>query len=402
MTIFEDKDKHNEVWEMKMDKIYQAIDELQDKQLKDEESIYTEINRHKDKYDKFVESKSYKITAKTDKTIQKQTDKFEVDRMQRKEELDKNIEMYKENINEIIKKSHRKEVDLRAKLEKYKLNLYTTDSPTECEHCKGCFWRNEIQREKHEESLEHLLNAKLIEPIKHGLTCNICKETFTQYHAEPNKNPEYVEHMEQCRLDNAPPMGDDLNCIYDIFEEKLMPMKITFKNQRSIFNLMGIINKNNLLSKFVDRLEEGWEYAYGEHKKYVDKDDIRLIYLLDDTRTCIYCIDEQGNPTEICTVEEADETDGFGKGVLLIMPQRPIGYDTRDRNPPIRMPKSGILRERGITNDEIKSLGIFNPNRNCWLENTESHEARRVLERMLTDNPGDRKRVTRTTTTVAN
>ena len=83
MTIFEDKDKHNAAWEMKMDKIYQAIDELQDKQLKDEESIYTEINRHKDKYDKFVESKSYKITAKTDKTIQKQTDKFEVERIQR-------------------------------------------------------------------------------------------------------------------------------------------------------------------------------------------------------------------------------------------------------------------------------------------------------------------------------
>ena len=66
------------------------------------------------------------------------------------------------------------------------------------------------------------------------------------------------------------------------------------------------------------------------------------------------------------------------------------------------MPKSGSLKDLPLTNDEIKSMGLLNSERNHWLEYPESHLARRVLDKVLKDNPGDRKKVTRTTTTVAN
>ena len=398
--MYKSKEEVNAVWESKIDKVYEELDKIFEKQAAEEAEIDKEIQRLNDRFKAFEESKSYKITGKTEKTIKKQTERFEAERLQRKQALDNDIERLEKNNLDIQTKYFKKTEALNQKVNKYKMNLYTTDKPIECEFCKGHFWNSEAQRIKHEESLLHLLNAKLIDPIENGLCCSICKTTFTQYHAEPSKNPEYVECVEKCRLKYKSTKGEELEILYEKLEAKFEPIQITINNQRSVFHWLDILNSNNRVNKMIDRLEEAWEYAFGEHKKYVDKDDIRLMYLLSPCRTYIYSIDEQGNETELCNIQEAEENDGFGKGKLLIMPHRQIGYDLRDRNPFMRIPKSGLLRDLPMTEDDIKSLGLLNPNRNCWIENPETPKARKVLERVLKDNP-EGKRVTRTTTTVA-
>ena len=453
MSGFKSRDEHNAPWQAKIDKIYEDIDNLQEKHEAEENSIEKEIKRLEDKYETFLESKSYKITAKSEKAILRQTQKFEDERLQRKHNLDKAVGLLKENINEITKKMFDKVSVLKEKAEKYKKNLYTYDKPIECEFCPGVFYNSENEKIKHQESLLYLLASGKKDPIPNGLKCSICKETFTQYHAEPNMNPEYVKHIEECRIKNKPATGNKLEDLFRKLEEKINPVEIDITNQRAIFNWLGILNSRNRLEKLKDRLEEAWEFTFQCKKSDIDKDDSILTLVLSGDRKNIYCKDKYDGEHWLCTIEEAGyddpnyekETeelkkkqeqkeespaeklngekqfwertalklseiqkekrqpdDGFGVGKLLLMPHRRLPYDLRDRNPII---DTGFLslRYRPLIKEELKHFKIGKPvndKTNFYNIENETSEARTVLKEVLLENPDGKKKRTTTTTVV--
>ena len=163
---------------------------------------------------------------------------------------------------------------------------------------------------------------------------------------------------------------------------------------------MNIIKHNNPVDKFRDRLLDAWEYAYGDHKQFVDKDDIRAITFLDPTRTQLYSLDEQGNPTDLCVVKYADSEDGFGVGKLLIMPQRTIGFDLRDRNPSFIFPQNGSLKGRAICDFDTLTMSLGDPDVNIWDRYEETDECKLALKKVLEEfpNPNRKKKTTVTTT----
>jgi len=408
MPKLKSKEENNALWNLKIDKIYEEIDLLHDKMTKEQDIIQKEINRRVEKYNKFLESKAYKVTAKTPKTVERQLKVFETERLQREEELKNNNNNLRDNIKQINLKYLEKIKVLEDRASKSKLNLYTYDKPQECEFCPGVFYQSEAEKIKHQDSLLYQLNAGLIDPIENGLCCNLCSKTFTQYHAVPEKNPEYLECLTNCRLKYKPPKGKELEDLYDKLEEMIEVIEVTIENQRPIFQWLDILNERNRVAKMCDRLygEYGaYHYAWGEERKYTEKEDIKLKTFLSIDRTYLYSMDFQGNEEVLCEVRDADETDGFGKGKILIMPQREIGYDLRDRNPFIRLPPSNLLRDRPLSKEEYNNLRIGKAlekgERNIYDLQNESIEERKVLQHVLKETP-ENKKVTRTTTTTTN
>lgn len=407
MPKLKSKEENNALWNAKIDKIHEEIDLLHQKMSSEEDTIEKEINRRVEKFNKFLDSKKYKVTGKTPKTIERQLKVFETERLQREEELNSNNNNLRDNIKQINLKYLEKIKVLEDRASKCKLNLYTYDKPEECEFCPGVFYQSEAEKIKHQNSLLYQLNAGLIDPIENGLCCNLCSKSFTQFHAVPEKNPEYMECLTNCRLKYKPPKGKELEDLYEKLEEMNQVIEVTIENQRAIFCWLDIINERNRVAKMCDRLygEYGaYHYAWGEERKYTEKEDIKLKTFLSTDRTYLYSMDIQGNEEVLCEVRDADETDGFGKGKILIMPQREIGYDLRDRNPFIRLTPSNLLRDRPLSKEEYEGLRIGKAlekgERNIY-DVELSQEEKKVLENVLKENQ-EKKKVTRTTTTTTN
>ena len=148
-----------------------------------------------------------------------------------------------------------------------------------------------------------------------------------------------------------------------------------------------------------------YHYAWGEERKFTEKDDIKLKTFLSKDRTVLYSIDSNDHEEILCEIKDADETDGFGRGKILIMPQREIGYDLRDRNPFLRLPQTYVLKDRPLSKEEYNQLRIGKPlekgELNIYDLENETIEERMVLQKVLKETP-ENKKVTRTTTTTVN
>jgi len=399
------KEKNNEIWIERMETTEDQIDKLYLQLTKDEFEMENEMEKKKTKHDEWCK-KNYNRYVKSDieATKNKQLQRFNNEVAKRNDKLTEDLQDLETSLTIVVEKKQKKIKKLEADIEKYRNHMHYEDGPKLCEHCPEFEYYNDLQKKKHEEGLTHKLNAGIIPPIENGLTC-VCGTQFTQYHGVKEKNEEFMECYTSCCMENSNLPDNKRENMYISLENKWEPIEITPQNRRSLFQWLGILNERNTVSQMVSRLEEAWEYSFGELRKYVGKDDIRRKYLLNEERNNIYSIEEDGSPVDLCTIEpitEEHEIKCFGEGISLRFSYRDrVPYDLRDRNPHFRMPKSGLLRDLPLTDDEIKSLGLLNPERNHWIENPESHEARRVLERVLKDNP-EGKRVTRTTTTVAN
>tara|TARA_R100000697_G_scaffold99262_1_gene111369 strand:- start:895 stop:2112 length:1218 start_codon:yes stop_codon:yes gene_type:complete len=397
------KEKNNEIWLERIETTEGAIEKIYLQLSNDEQQVEDEIEKVVTKHDEWCK-KNYTrfVKSEIETTKKKQIERFDNEVSKRKDKLNEKVEDLKMSLTCIVEKRQKKIKKLEADIEKYRSHLHYLDGPKMCEHCDFEYY-NDLQKAKHEEGLTHKLNAGIIPPIENGLTC-ICGTQFTQYHGIKEKNEDYWSCYTSCCHEASSLPDDHREKLYRCLESKWEPIEITPKNRRSVFQWLGILNERNTVSQMVSRLQEAWEYSFGELRKYVSKDDVRRMYLLNEDRDNIYCIEEDGSPVDLCTIEQITdehEIKAFGEGICLRFSYREkVPYDLRDRNPLIKMPKSGLLRDLPITEDDIKSLGLLNPNRNCWMENPETPEARRVLERVLKDNP-DGKKVTRTTTTVA-
>lgn len=404
MSFANVKNKNNEVWEERIERAEEQIDKVYLKMAEDEKQIEDEMKRLRDKHDNWV-SKNHSRWVKStiEKTRIKQQERFDAEVGKRYDKLNQDLDNLQDNLTVLVEKRQSKLKKFEEDIERYKSHMNYADGPRVCKDCDFTYY-NDLQKKKHEEGLVHKLNAGIIPPIPNGLTC-LCGTQFTQYHGIKEKNEEYMDCYMNCSQNQSFIKKSTEEELFDKLEDKSEPIQILRRNQRDIFNWLGILNDRNTLSQMISRLEEAWEYEYGEVRAITPNEDIRKMYLLNEERNNIYSIDIQGNQTDLCTIIpiiDKDEIDMFGEGLTLKFAYRKrVPIDLRDRNPRIHMAKSKLLRERPLSEQEYKTLRIGKPlengERNIYdLELTTEHKE--ILQSVLNDSQ-EKKKVTRTTTT---
>lgn len=408
MSFANIKEKNNTVWEERIERAEEQIEKIYLKMAEDEKQIEDEMNRLKKKHDNWVDKNLERYVKSTiEKTRNKQQDRFDAEVGKRYDKLNENLDNLQDNLTLLVEKKQKQLNKHEGDIERYKNHMNYTDGPRVCKDCDFTYY-NDFQKKKHEEGLVHKLNAGIIPPIPNGLTC-LCGTQFTQYHGIKEKNDEFMDCYINCSQNQSFIKKSTEEELFDKLDYKLEPIQILRRNQRQIFQYLGILNDRNTLTQMVSRLEEAWEYEFGEVRSITPNEDIRKMYLLNEERNNIYSIDLQGNQTDLCTIipiMEEEEINMFGEGLTLQLAYRKrVPLDLRDRNPSIKMAKSNLLRDRPLSKEEYNDLRIGKPlekgERNIYDLENETIEERKVLQNVLKETP-ENKKVTRTTTTTTN
>ena len=385
--------KNNAIWEERIETTQRAIDKIYLSLTDDEKQIEDEVKRLNEKHNDWVKkNESRYIKSNQPKTREKQTERFNNEIASRSDKLQEKITNLHENLTEIVEKKQKKIKKLESDIEKYKNHMFYETGGVKCECCDFTYY-NDLQKKKHEEGLVHKLNAGIIPPIQNGLTC-LCGKQFTQYHGIKEKNEDYYECFINCCSKNTTLPNSKAHKLNDELDDKINPIEITIQNRRQIFHYLGILNERNTLKQMINRLQEAWEYSFGEHLKHVPMEDTRRMFLLNEERNNIYSIEEDGSPVDLCTIEEVtdkDEIACFGRGLQLNFCYRRVPYDLRDRNPTIKMDKEGVYQFFDFPDGGL--------NYNKMLEN-ETPEQRQKLSEILENIRNPEKKTTKTTTTI--
>lgn len=391
--------KNNAIWQERIETTQVAIDKLYLALTDDEKQMEDEKKRLNDKHDEWVKkNESRYIKSNQPTTREKQTQRFNIEVASRSDKLQERITNLDENLTEIVEKKQKKIKKLESDIEKYKNHMFYETGGVKCECCDFTYY-NDLQKKKHEEGLVHKLNAGIIPPIQNGLTC-LCGKQFTQYHGIKEKNEEYYDCYLNCCSKNHDLPNSKAHKLYDELVNKINPIEIKQQiegktnHNRVVFKYLDILNQRNTYKQMMDRLQEAWEYSFGEQLKHVPMEDTRRIMLLNEERNNIYSMEEDGSPVDLCTIEEITDNDEiacFGKGLTLNFSYRRVSYDLRDRNPTIKMDNEGVYQLYDFPEGGLDY--------NKMLEN-ETPEQREKLSEILENIRNPEKKTTKTTTTI--